>query len=211
MDGKKAKDYVPTTDEEIAEYVNDNMWLVRWAIHPLIYKAEYDDLLQEGTIGFLQGIKNYKPNGSAALQTYCYHCIQNAARHYIRDQIPKGGFGKKTVSYSDVFQPKTTASHEGHDSEDNSYSFSTDTDGIHQTEVNIEDEINSDVLVQNIMDTAKRILSPDIYTTFSMHYCGYTQNEIAEKLHQSQATVSKNLGLARTALKKVIPRDSFDC
>ena len=208
------RNYVPQTEEEIATYIDQNMWLVRWAIFPMSKKldaTEKEDLLQEGVIGFLQGIANFKPYGKAALQTYCCHCIQNAARHYLRDQTPKGGYGKKTVSYSDVFQPKPNANHDGKDSEDNSYSFTNDTDGCHGMVFSVEEEIDNAVMIENIRDVAKKILPPDIFKEFWMHYNGLTQVQIAEKMGQSQATVSKNLGVARAALQKVIPRDTFAC
>lgn len=79
-----------SNDEEILEKLIElNMGLVhkevnRWSNY-MKHKLDYDDLLQEGIIGLLQGIERYRIDKGFQLSTYVMHYIRSKVIRAIHD------------------------------------------------------------------------------------------------------------------------------
>jgi len=79
-----------SNDEEILEELIElNMGLVhkevnRWSNY-MKHKLDYDDLLQEGIIGLLQGIERYRIDKGFQLSTYVMHYIRSKVVRAIHD------------------------------------------------------------------------------------------------------------------------------
>lgn len=67
--------------------------------------AEREDLIQEGLIGLLRAIRNYRPQVRASFQSYAAVCIRNTILNAIRDSA-----GKRNVSLDDCLSLESSLS-----------------------------------------------------------------------------------------------------
>lgn len=49
------------------------------------HNLDFDDLFQEGCIGMIEGIRKFEEHKQAKLNTFCYICIKNRIRQYVKD------------------------------------------------------------------------------------------------------------------------------
>lgn len=77
---------------DLEEFIQANKGLVaqvaRRAMYKTRLKVEWEDLMQEGYIGFIKAYSYYNPNKNVEFSTYAYYHIQNQIRRYIRDKVP---------------------------------------------------------------------------------------------------------------------------
>jgi RNA polymerase sigma-B factor len=66
--------------------VDANLNLVRLAAHNFGNQAEYDDLVQEGTIGLIKAIENFDPSLGFCFSSYAIPTIKGEMLHYFRDK-----------------------------------------------------------------------------------------------------------------------------
>lgn len=52
------------------------------------YKVEFDDLMQEGWIGFIKAYARYTPEKSTKFSTYAYYYMSNEIMRFIADKVP---------------------------------------------------------------------------------------------------------------------------
>lgn len=67
--------YLPLVTNRTAAYVGDDF--------------ESEDLVQEGFIGFIRAVRNYRPDGGASFKTYAILCIDNSLISAVRVGLAK--------------------------------------------------------------------------------------------------------------------------
>lgn len=200
-----AEDFIPKTKREIDDFIEANKKLIGFAIKRYKSMGEYADLFQIGMIGFYKGIQSYDPNNGTRLQTYCCKCAQNEVKMAIRHSCAKSR--KAFVqSYDEVFsnslvdRPKNGC--------DNIYS--SDVDQLHEEVMSLEIVVERKEMARAALDYAKRCLPEVEYKALIMKASGATQEQISNKLHISQATVSKTIRMAHGKLKYFLLQNGYD-
>lgn len=189
--------FVPTTEEEINQFMIDNQRIIHKICQEFKHCGiEYDDLVQEASIGFLKGIRTYSPDKGSAPTTYCYTCARTAVLMVIRAQRAKGR-SAITVSMDAGFTPN------GKDKEMNPADVltSTEADQLHTPEASLEDQVTMREMTNLVLKYAHECLTDNEYKALMMWYNHATQDQIAKTLHISQATASKLIHFAHGKLR----------
>lgn len=76
--------YVPKTEWEITEYYKSNVRLLHFLLQNFKSADDYEDLLQEASIGFFKAVRSYKPEKNTKLSTHIVNCALNELRMYFR-------------------------------------------------------------------------------------------------------------------------------
>lgn len=66
------------------ELIRHNLRLVKWIGRRYTENAEWEDLMQTGTLGLVKAINSFKPAFKKRITTYASRCIENEIRMYIR-------------------------------------------------------------------------------------------------------------------------------
>lgn len=189
--------FVPKTEAEINQFMIDNQRIIHKICQEFKnYGIEYEDLVQEASIGFLKGIRTYTPNKGSLPTTYCYKCARTAVLMVIRAQKSKGR-SAYTVSLDAGFTPN------GKDKEMNPADVLTtsDTDSLHMPEMPLEEKVALRDMTHLVMQYAHECLYDNEFTALMMWYNHETQEKIAKALHCSQATASKLIHFAHGKLR----------
>lgn len=190
--------FIPRTEEEINQFLIDNQRIIHKICQDFKHCGiEYDDLVQEASIGFLKGIRTYSPDKGSIPTTYCYKCAKTAVLMIIRAQRAKGRTAI-TVSMDAGFTPN------GKDKEMNPadiLSASSDVDQLHAPEMSLEEQVALRDMTNLVLKYAHECLDDNEYTALMMWYRQETQDRIAKELHISQATASKLIHFAHGKLR----------
>lgn len=190
--------YFPSTEEEVNDFLIENQKI----IHSICQRfksaeIEYDDLVQEASIGFLKGIRTFSPGKGAKLATYCYKCAMNEIRMTLRARSAKGRTAI-TVSMDAAFTPN------GKDREMNPAEFvstSSEADQLHTPEMPLEEQVALRDMTDLVLQYAHECLDDNEYVALMMWYRQETQDRIAKRLKISQATASKLIHFAHGKLR----------
>lgn len=190
--------FVPTTEEEINQFMIDNQRIIHKICQEFKHCGiEYDDLVQEASIGFLKGIRTYSADKGSIPTTYCYKCARTAVLMAIRAQKAKGRSGGITVSMDAGFTPN------GKDKEMNPADVltSTEADQLHAPQASLEDQVTMREMANLVLKYAHECLTDNEYKALMMWYNQETQDQIAKTLDISQATASKLIHFAHGKLR----------
>lgn len=95
---------IPKTDREIDDFLYRNRRLIHAILRPYRGLDDYDDLYQEASIGFLQGLRTYNPKRGIKITTYAFACGRNQVKMYLRRGRAKSRTGI-TVSLEASYDP----------------------------------------------------------------------------------------------------------
>jgi RNA polymerase sigma factor (sigma-70 family) len=68
------------------KFIVENIKLVHHALKAYRWMPEYEDLVQEGTIGLIKAARKHDPS-RGAFSSYAVLTIKGAAQHYLRDRL----------------------------------------------------------------------------------------------------------------------------
>lgn len=189
--------FVPKTEEEVNQFLIDNQRIIHKICQEVKHSGiEYEDLVQEASIGFLKGIRTYTPGKGSIPTTYCYKCARTAVLMVIRAQRAKARTAI-TVSMDAGFTAK------GKDKEMNPADVlsTSDTDELHTPEKPMDEQVALREMSNLVLRYAHECLDDNEYHALMLWYNEETQDSIAEKMHISQATASKLIHFAHGKLR----------
>ncbi|MFA5448901.1 MAG: sigma-70 family RNA polymerase sigma factor [Clostridia bacterium] len=151
----------------------------------LVSGGDTDDLIQEGTIGLLKAIREYRADKNTTFTSFAALCINNKVKDVIRSlyrdkrQPPSGSLGlpleEETTFIAAPNDPYT---------------------------IYIRQEERKDFYIK-----AKKLLSPRQLEVLKLYLEGYSYKEIGEKLSVTPKTVDNALSVAKDKIRK--SGDSF--
>ena len=142
--------YNPNDKAQFDYLVSRNIRLVLMAAYRFSGgNPDRDDLISEGTIGLMQGIRGYRLESGYRLSTFLYACISNQIKNYMmrRDKLRSNGI--ELYSYDEAI-----AGDDGTEREDSYFIFLKD-DSI---------DFEGDLERQSILETIKAYLNRKTFT-----------------------------------------------
>lgn len=183
------------TEEEKEAYYNENQGLIGFSLRKInrIDGIEAEELKDVCILGFAKALSNFNKNAGIKFSTYCVRCMLNELYYYLRKE-------QKKLMKNMSFDKELT-----NDKDGSSVHFGDLIDSRINGGKSIEDNTLSKEL-RTILLRCLSELEEDEQFLISYRYgindenIILTQNIIAEKLHMSQANISK---LEKTCLKKL--------
>lgn len=120
---------------------------------------EFEDLMQEGTIGFLSALSDYDPSVGVPFGCFAKLCVDRALGHYGNSRTHRAAADLVPI-------PEDISSHEGI-----------------EAEVQVREEI------RRVLQKAKTLLSETEYSVFCYRLSGYGNAEIAAIMAVSPKSV----------------------
>lgn len=192
-----ANQKIPETPEEVGEFFIRNYRLIHAVLKPYRGLDEYEDLLQEASIGFLKGIQSYDPDKKVKLTTYAYVCAKNQVKMYLRRSCAKSRSG--TVVSLD-------ASLDGDSDDEKNSLLNRDLESANPLAevVSMEDRVYSRILFEKAMYIVNTQLTPIQRIVIYRHLEGIPQSRTAKELNTSQSEISKILKNAICELRLLL-------
>jgi len=187
---KSVSEKIPQTPEEINEYIVKNKRLILALLRCYRGLTDYEDLIQEASIGFYKGIITYNPNKGIRLSTYAYTCAKNEVNMYLRRINTKTrGSGTTPLSLET-----------GGGSED----FRQDVllGQLANPKSDIDDEVYTKTVYQAAIKIVNNMLDPDSRIIVYRFMQQVPQSKTAKELHVSQGHVSKMQNKALDLIRK---------
>lgn len=183
------------TEEEKEAYYNENQGLIGFSLRKInrIDGIEAEELKDVCILGFAKALSNFNKNAGIKFSTYCVRCMLNELYYYLRKE-------QKKLMKNMSFDKELTNDKDG---------SSVHVGDLIDSRINGGKSIEDNTLGKELRTILLRCLSEleeDEQFLISYRYgindenIILTQNIIAEKLHMSQANISK---LEKTCLKKL--------
>lgn len=179
----------PKTPEEVDQFYRDNVKLLHSIVRPYRGLDEYEDLLQEASIGFIKAIQTYKPSKGVKLTTYAFICAQNEVRMYLRKNSAK--------SRTAVVVSLDTGSDDDH----NQDSLMNRISGHDGSAPVIEDSIHVKTVFRQAMRIVEHEMDQTSILVIRRTMEGIPQSQMAKELNLSQSKVSKILSAASREIR----------
>lgn len=179
----------PTTPEEVDQFYRANVKLLHSIVRPYRGLDEYEDLLQEASIGFIKAIQTYKPNRGVKLTTYAFICARNEVRMYLRRNSAK--------SRTAVVVSLDTGSDDDHDQD----SLMNRICGHDGSASSLEDSLYIKAVFRQAMYIVEREMGHASVFVIRRTMEGVPQSQMAKELSLSQSKVSKILSAAIRELR----------
>ena len=163
-----------------------NMNLVYLVLHQmnLVSDQEFDDLVQEGSLGLVKACDTYDPSKGFKFSTYACICIRNNILMYLRTRCRQSKL--KTIS-SDTFisnpQDPQVATRR--------------IDLIEDPGSSVECKVDTSLLIEALKSEC-----PEYKDVLRLTYEGYNQREIGERLGVSPSSVSRIQSKLRSKYKE---------
>jgi len=180
----------PETPAEVDQFYRDNIKLLHSIVRPYRGLDEYEDLLQEASIGFIKAIQTYKPSRGVKLTTYAFICARNEVRMYLRKNSAK--------SRTAVVVSLDTGSDDNHDQD----SLMNRICGHDGSASSLEDSLHTKTVFRQAMCIVEREMDQPSIFVIRRTMEGVTQSQMAKELSLSQSKVSKILSSAIRKLRK---------
>lgn len=183
------------TEEEKEAYYKENQGLIGFSLRKInrIDGIEAEELKDVCILGFAKALSNFNKNAGIKFSTYCVRCMLNELYYYLRKE-------QKKLMKNMSFDKELTNDKDG---------SSFHVGDLIDSRINGGKSIEDNTLGKELRTILLRCLSEleeDEQFLISYRYgindenIILTQNIIAEKLHMSQANISK---LEKTCLKKL--------
>lgn len=183
------------TEEEKEAYYKENQGLIGFSLRKInrIDGIEAEELKDVCILGFAKALSNFNKNAGIKFSTYCVRCMLNELYYYLRKE-------QKKLMKNMSFDKELTNDKDG---------SSVHVGDLIDSRINGGKSIEDNTLGKELRTILLRCLSEleeDEQFLISYRYgindenIILTQNIIAEKLHMSQANISK---LEKTCLKKL--------
>lgn len=183
------------TEEEKEAYYNENQGLIGFSLRKInrIDGIEAEELKDVCILGFAKALSNFNKNAGIKFSTYCVRCMLNELYYYLRKE-------QKKLMKNMSFDKELTNDKDG---------SSVHVGDLIDSRINGGKSIEDNTLSKELRTILLKCLSEleeDEQFLISYRYgindenIILTQNIIAEKLHMSQANISK---LEKTCLKKL--------
>lgn len=183
------------TEEEKESYYKENQGLIGFSLRKInrIDGIEAEELKDVCILGFAKALSNFNKNAGIKFSTYCVRCMLNELYYYLRKE-------QKKLIKNMSFDKELTNDKDG---------SSVHVGDLIDSRINGGKSIEDNTLgkeLQTILLKCLSELEEDEQFLISYRYgindenIILTQNIIAEKLHMSQANISK---LEKTCLKKL--------
>ena len=183
------------TEEEKEAYYKENQGLIGFSLRKInrIDGIEAEELKDVCILGFAKALSNFSKNAGIKFSTYCVRCMLNELYYYLRKE-------QKKLMKNMSFDKELTNDKDG---------SSVHVGDLIDSRINGGKSIEDNTLGKELRTILLRCLSEleeDEQFLISYRYgindenIILTQNIIAEKLHMSQANISK---LEKTCLKKL--------
>lgn len=152
-----------------------------------------DDLISVGAIGLIKAINSFSTEKGTQLSTYAARCIENEILMLFRVNKKHQG----TVSLEETL------------SVDKDGSDVTLSDVISDTEPDIMEQVESNILTERLINLIEKALTQREYRILVLRYgiggtVAYTQREVAKKLGISRSYISRLEKKALETIKKKI-------
>lgn len=183
------------TEEEKEAYYKENQGLIGFSLRKInrIDGIEAEELKDVCILGFAKALSNFNKNAGIKFSTYCVRCMLNELYYYLKKE-------QKKLMKNMSFDKELTNDKDG---------SSVHVGDLIDSRINGGKSIEDNTLGKELRTILLRCLSEleeDEQFLISYRYgindenIILTQNIIAEKLHMSQANISK---LEKTCLKKL--------
>ena len=179
----------PKAPEEVDQFYRANVKLLHSIVRPYRGLDEYEDLLQEASIGFIKAIQTYKPNKGVKLTTYAFICARNEVRMYLRRNSAK--------SRTAVVVSLDTGSDDDHDQD----SLMNRICGHDGSASSLEDSLYIKAVFRQAMYIVEREMGHASVFVIRRTMEGVPQSQMAKELSLSQSKVSKILSAAIRELR----------
>lgn len=168
--------------------IRHNLRLVAHIVRKYNGAAEVDDMISVGTIGLMKAIISYTHGKGTQLATYAARCIENEILMFIRANKKH----KNTSSLLDTV---------GTDREGNEVTL---MDILCIKEENVLEQVETNILLEKVLDVIKNSLHGREYDIICMRYgigrSALTQREVAQLLGISRSYISR---IEKKAIEKV--------
>lgn len=186
--------YVRQNDEEsqalLIQRYHRTIWAIIHALVPSPRPAyiDLDDLYQEGMIGLLEAVNNYKENKEASFGTFARVCVEREIRSLLR-KYRSGSYSLLSMAMS---LDMSVSEDDNVVLMDTVACTKTDFDPVYATYVSwAHDQI----------PTIKKTISDAEWKVYQMHALGYSYKEISKKVGCSEKDVDNIL----QKIKKKLP------
>ncbi len=153
-----------------------------------IQGADYEDVMQEGYIGFYEAVLSYKKGYRLNFQSFAYYCIQKN----IFDAIQASTRKKRKA------QAEAISLDEEFPEQDKESRFRIIDQIIHQGNINPEDTVILKVMVKELV----HFLSPLERLVLKAHLEGKSYEEMSLELKKEPKAIGNALQRARTKIKE---------
>lgn len=189
---------IPQTDQEIEEFMQRNRRLIHAILRPYRGLDDYDDLYQEASIGFLQGLRTYNPKRGIKITTYAFACGRNQVKMYLRKGRAKSRTGV-TVSLEASYDPDNER--------DNLLNRDLNSfDPLHEPE-DMDETIYRSVEYARAEEMMKKHLNETQRFVVRQMMKGVPQSKTAKLLDTSQSEISKILKTSICIIKLKMQED----
>ncbi|HEY8424057.1 MAG TPA: RNA polymerase sporulation sigma factor SigK [Clostridia bacterium] len=178
--------------------IRHNLRLVAHIVKKFNNAAEVDDMISVGSIGLIKAINTYSYDKGTQLATYAAKCIENEILMYIRANKKH----RTNLSLADTV---------GIDREGNEITL---MDLLFIKEDSVVDQVETNILLDKIMDIIKKVLDEREYQIIKMRYSlgeekSLTQREVASKLGISRSYISRIEKKALAKIRNELAKCSF--
>lgn len=186
------------TTDDMNMWLAENMKLIHKFCHKY-YKGkitsyiEYEDFFQVGSYGAWKGLKTFDEERGIKLSTYVGTCIENELRMEIRKFSSQSRQAETSnISLDEIIH------YDGNGEDLTLESILGDYDN------RIVNKVDTLLVQKALNEIISKDANPDkLATIMSMHFSGYNQREISDKLQVSQSWVSKKIRRTKRKLRAI--------
>lgn len=171
--------------------VQENIGLIHIMAQQIISNKEelarrhdywYDEFVSEGKFGLIKAVETYKKT-QGQFSTYACGCIKNQINQYLRQEFAK------TTGYTKYVDKSLDTDSKFHDEEN------LGTNNFYNLLFNIMDinRFEEKECILNFINIILNYLPKKLICSIFYHISGMKQDDIAKRLHISQAQTSKNI------------------
>lgn len=192
------------TQEEKADYWINNQGLIGFSLRKIniIDGVEVEELRDVCTLGFTKALTTFNKKAGIKFSTYCVKCMLNEMYYYLKKE-------QRKIQNNVSFNKTLSTDHDGNDLTVGDLIADTRPNTVSTESKILNNELREILLrcIDRLEDDEQFLI---IYRYGLDNGTILTQSDIAQKLHMSQANVSKLEKLCLKKLRLIMKRNHYE-